>query len=87
VRKDPRLVELVLRESVRIVREAPDVLVVEHRFGLIMANAGIGQSNVADTADGEHALLLPIDPDGSAERLRLALTQLEQYRPDLRRFR
>jgi len=75
VLKDPRLVELVLRESTRIVREAPDVLIVEHRLGLIMANAGIDQSNVADPADGVRALLLPIDPDGSAERLRVALTQ------------
>jgi coenzyme F420-0:L-glutamate ligase/coenzyme F420-1:gamma-L-glutamate ligase len=73
VRKDPRLVELVLRESKRIVREAPDVLIVEHRLGLIMANAGIDQSNVADPAGGERALLLPVDPDASAERLRREL--------------
>ena len=70
VRKDPRLVELVLRESTRIVRKIPDVLIVEHRLGLVMANAGIDQSNVADQASGEHALLLPVDPDASAERLR-----------------
>ncbi len=70
VRKDPRLVELVLRESKRIVRKIPDVLIVEHRLGLVMANAGIDQSNVADPASGEQALLLPVDPDGSAERLR-----------------
>ena len=73
VQKDPRLVELVLRESTRIVRTAKDVLIVEHRLGLIMANAGIDQSNVADPASGEFALLLPIDPDASAERLRTAL--------------
>jgi coenzyme F420-0:L-glutamate ligase/coenzyme F420-1:gamma-L-glutamate ligase len=70
VRKDPRLVELVLRESSRIVRKIPDVLIVEHRLGLVMANAGIDQSNVADQDSGEHALLLPVDPDASAERLR-----------------
>jgi len=75
VRKDPRLVELVLRESKRIVREAPDVLIVEHRLGLIMANAGIDQSNVADPAGAERALLLPADPDASAERLRRELTR------------
>ena len=75
VRKDPRLVELVLRESKRIVREAPDVLIVEHRLGLIMANAGVDQSNVADLAGGERALLLPADPDASAERLRRELTR------------
>lgn len=75
VRKDPRLVELVLRESKRIVREAPDVLIVEHRLGLIMANAGIDQSNVADPASGERALLLPADPDASAERLHHELSR------------
>lgn len=69
VEKDPRLVELILRESRRIVRAAKDVLIVEHRLGLIMANAGIDQSNVADPASGEFALLLPEDPDGSAARL------------------
>jgi coenzyme F420-0:L-glutamate ligase / coenzyme F420-1:gamma-L-glutamate ligase len=75
VRKDPRLVELVLRESRRIVREAPDVLIVEHRLGYIMANAGIDQSNVADAVEGDRALLLPLDPDASAEHLRAALTE------------
>ena len=42
--------ELVLRESRRIVRTAKDVLIIEHRLGLIMANAGIDQSNVAEPA-------------------------------------
>ena len=73
VAKDPRLVELVLRESTRIVRTAKDVLIVEQRLGLIMANAGIDQSNVADPASGEYALLLPADPDASAAQLRAAL--------------
>ncbi len=64
-RKDARLVELILRESRRVVRARPGVLIVEHRLGLIMANAGIDQSNVP--ADGrEMALLLPEDPDASA---------------------
>ena len=75
VHKDPRLVELVLRESRRVVRVAPDVLIVEHRLGLIMANAGIDQSNVAGP-DGECALLLPEDPDTSAMRLREGLAAL-----------
>ncbi len=75
VRKDPRLVELVLRESRRVVRAAPDVLIVEHRLGLIMANAGIDQSNVAGP-DGDCVLLLPEDPDASAMRLRERLAQL-----------
>src|SRR6202022_862203 len=64
--KDPRLVELVLGDSRRVVRAAQDGLIVEHRLGLIMANAGIDQSNVADPASGEFALLLPEDPDASA---------------------
>lgn len=69
VRKDPRLVELVLRESVRVVRAAPNVLIVEHTLGPIMANAGIDQSNV----EPGFALLLPADPDASAARLRARL--------------
>jgi coenzyme F420-0:L-glutamate ligase/coenzyme F420-1:gamma-L-glutamate ligase len=70
VQKDPRLVELILGESRRIVRAAKDVLIVEHRLGLIMANAGIDQSNVAGPGSGEYALLLPENPDESASRLR-----------------
>ncbi len=69
VRKDPRLVELVLRDSRRVVRKAPNVLIVEHRLGLIMANAGIDQSNVREEGF-DAALLLPENPDASAERLR-----------------
>src|ERR1019366_2378374 len=81
VQKDPRLVELVLRESRRIVRCAKEVLIVEHRLGLIMANAGIDQSNVADPASGEFALLLPEDPDASAARLRARLCTLTGCEP------
>lgn len=72
VQKDARLVELILRESVRVVRHRVNVLIVEHRLGFVMANAGIDQSNV-DHGDGERALLLPADPDASAERLRAQL--------------
>jgi coenzyme F420-0:L-glutamate ligase/coenzyme F420-1:gamma-L-glutamate ligase len=81
VQKDPRLVELILRESRRVVRSAKDVLIVEHRLGLIMANAGIDQSNVADPASGEFALLLPEDPDASAARLRERLGALTGCEP------
>jgi coenzyme F420-0:L-glutamate ligase/coenzyme F420-1:gamma-L-glutamate ligase len=83
VQKDPRLVELVLSESRRVVRAAKDVLIVEHRLGLIMANAGIDQSNVADPACGEFALLLPDDPDASAARLRDRLRSLTGYAPGI----
>ncbi len=83
VHKDARLVELILRESRRIVRFAKDVLIVEHRLGLIMVNAGIDQSNVADPAGGEFALLLPEDPDASAARLRERLHALTGCEPGI----
>ena len=73
VRKDPRLVELILSELVRVVRSRPNVLIVEHRLGFVMANAGIDQSNVAPQDGVERALLLPKDPDASAEALRAKL--------------
>lgn len=70
VNKDPRIVELILSESNRVVRKIPGVLIVEHRLGFIHANAGIDQSNV----EGEdQALLLPIDSDASALIIRTAL--------------
>jgi coenzyme F420-0:L-glutamate ligase/coenzyme F420-1:gamma-L-glutamate ligase len=72
-RKDPRLVELILSESSEVVRAKPDVLIVRHRLGFVMANAGIDRSNVADRAADEWVLLLPRDPDSSAAALRAAL--------------
>jgi coenzyme F420-0:L-glutamate ligase / coenzyme F420-1:gamma-L-glutamate ligase len=70
VDKDPRFVEVVLSESMRVVRHRPGLLIVEHRLGFVMANAGIDHSNVP-TEDGvERVLLLPLDPDGSAQALR-----------------
>jgi coenzyme F420-0:L-glutamate ligase / coenzyme F420-1:gamma-L-glutamate ligase len=71
VDKDPRLVELILQESVEVVRHRPGVLVVEHRLGFVMANAGIDQSNL--DGGGERVLLLPEDPDASARRIRAVL--------------
>lgn len=70
--KDPRLVELILSETDEVVRVKPGLLIVRHRLGLVMANAGIDQSNV-DHAGGAHALLLPIDPDDSCRKIRAAL--------------
>ena len=70
--KDPRLVQLILDESTSVVRHKPGVLIVRHRLGLVGAHAGIDQSNIAHEEDGS-ALLLPEDPDASAERLREAL--------------
>ncbi len=70
--KDPRLTELVLRESSAVSRVAPGVLIVRHRLGFVSANAGIDASNVrAD--QGQSVLLLPADPDASARALRAAL--------------
>lgn len=66
--KDPRLAELILRESREVLRVKPGVIIVEHRLGLVMANAGIDQSNVS--GPDEIALLLPEDPDASARRIR-----------------
>src|SRR5258707_15362600 len=74
VQKDPRLVELILSESVRVVRARPGILIVEHRLGFVMANAGIDQSNVSSPDDPQRALLLPVDPDGSAVILRRRLS-------------
>jgi len=73
VDKDPRLVELILSESVRVVRARRNVLIVEHRLGFIMANAGVDQSNVAPADGASRALLLPENPDRSAETLRRGL--------------
>jgi coenzyme F420-0:L-glutamate ligase/coenzyme F420-1:gamma-L-glutamate ligase len=64
--KDARLVELILSESERVVRARPNLIIVKHRLGFVMANAGIDQSNVGE--DGQ-ALLLPRNPDASAAAL------------------
>lgn len=70
VEKDPRFVEVVLSESKRVVRCRPGLLIVEHRLGFVMANAGIDHSNLPMQTGGERVLLLPEDPDGSALALR-----------------
>jgi coenzyme F420-0:L-glutamate ligase/coenzyme F420-1:gamma-L-glutamate ligase len=75
VQKDPRLVELILSETTRVVRARPGLLIVEHRLGFVMANAGVDQSNVGSPDDPQQALLLPVDPDGSAAILRRRLSQ------------
>ncbi|MCB9419447.1 MAG: coenzyme F420-0:L-glutamate ligase [Ardenticatenaceae bacterium] len=71
--KDPRIVELILQESDEISRLKPGVLVVRHRLGFTSANAGIDRSNVGPMTDDECVLLLPQDPDDSAQRIRQAL--------------
>jgi coenzyme F420-0:L-glutamate ligase/coenzyme F420-1:gamma-L-glutamate ligase len=71
--KDPRFVEIVLSESRRIVRHRPNLIVVEHRLGFVMANAGIDHSNVGPDDGKERVLLLPVDPDASALQLQQQL--------------
>jgi coenzyme F420-0:L-glutamate ligase/coenzyme F420-1:gamma-L-glutamate ligase len=72
--KDPRLVELILSEANAVIRAVPNVIVVEHKLGFVMANAGIDQSNLG--AAGHHdVLLLPKDPDKSCAGIRAALKE------------
>ena len=72
VDKDPRIVELMLQESKEVIRTRPGTIIVEHRLGFICANAGIDHSNVAGMGDSaeEWVLLLPMEPDQSAEKMR-----------------
>jgi len=71
--KDPRLAELILRESNRVVRDTPTVIIVEHRSGIVLANAGIDRSNVV--GDDDTVLLLPEDADVSAANLKKRLDE------------
>lgn len=73
--KDPRLVELVLSESTEILRAERGILVTRHRLGLVMANAGIDCSNTG-VAEDDRALLLPEDPDASAENIASGIERL-----------
>ncbi len=67
--KEPALCQLILDESAEVLRKKPGVIIVRHRLGHVGANAGIDQSNI-EHADGDSALLLPIDPDRSAQEIR-----------------
>jgi coenzyme F420-0:L-glutamate ligase/coenzyme F420-1:gamma-L-glutamate ligase len=77
--KDPRLVELILRESVGISRKTTGALIVRHRLGFVSANAGIDASNAAPSnapeGSGPWVLILPRDPDATAATLRAKLAQ------------
>jgi coenzyme F420-0:L-glutamate ligase/coenzyme F420-1:gamma-L-glutamate ligase len=72
--KDPRVAELILRESTRVVRATEHVVIARHNTGVVLANAGIDRSNVAQAEEGETVLLWPKDPDASAARLHAAAT-------------
>ena len=70
--KDARYIEAVLSESSEVVRYRPNVLIMAHRLGFVMANAGVDQSNVGPEGD-ERVLLLPLAPDESAAGLKAQL--------------
>jgi coenzyme F420-0:L-glutamate ligase/coenzyme F420-1:gamma-L-glutamate ligase len=72
---DPRVVELILRESARIVRRRGAFLICETHHGFVCAAAGVDRSN---TGAGDVAILLPVDPDASARRLRDAFAAVAQ---------
>lgn len=75
IEKDPRLIELVLRESNQVLRTRTGTIIVEHKLGFVCANAGIDHSNVAGDGDRseEWVLLLPENPDTSAQKIRKRL--------------
>ncbi|MDP4650475.1 MAG: coenzyme F420-0:L-glutamate ligase [Haliea sp.] len=74
--KDPRVVELILRESREVLRIRKGAIIVEHRQGYIHANAGIDRSNIQSDADDPRVLLLPEDCNSSAAQLRSRLAVL-----------
>lgn len=71
--KDPRVVEVVLRESRRIVRQIGPVLITETRHGFVCANSGVDQSS---SGGHDRVLVLPRDPDASARRMRARFGEL-----------
>ncbi len=72
VDKDPRLVQIILNESVDIVRHRVGAMIVEHRCGYVHANAGVDRSNIEAVDGRERVLLLPLDANESAAKLRQA---------------
>jgi coenzyme F420-0:L-glutamate ligase / coenzyme F420-1:gamma-L-glutamate ligase len=70
---DPRRLEAILRESARIVRSRPPLVIAETRHGFVCASAGVDASNAPEPGT---LVLLPLDPDASAERLRARLAEL-----------
>jgi coenzyme F420-0:L-glutamate ligase/coenzyme F420-1:gamma-L-glutamate ligase len=71
--KDPRIIELVLRESKRVVRQIGPVLITETHHGFVCANSGVDQSS---SGAAGRVVLLPLDPDGSARRMRIRFAEL-----------
>ncbi len=81
--KDPRLVELILRESREVLRVRPGVLIVEDLRGWVCANAGIDRSNIDQIVGKELVLLLPQDPDASCRNIAIELEHLTGARVPL----
>ncbi len=73
--KDPRLIELILRESHEISRMRPGLIIVKHRLGFTCANAGIDRSNVPQNSEDDTVMLLPKDPDESASRIQKGIME------------
>ena len=73
--KDPRLVELILQESKKVIRYRKGVLVVQNEHGVILANAGIDHSNLEQDQEQDWVLLLPKDPDLSAKKIHQELME------------
>jgi coenzyme F420-0:L-glutamate ligase / coenzyme F420-1:gamma-L-glutamate ligase len=71
--KDERRVEVILSESDEIVKLGPQLVIVAHKLGFVMANAGVDESNISHEGGAERVLLLPRDPDGSAAALKRRL--------------
>ncbi|MFC2025701.1 coenzyme F420-0:L-glutamate ligase [Chloroflexota bacterium] len=82
IEKDPRLVELILGESSQVLRARPGTIIVKHQLGFICANAGIDHSNVSGDCDEieNWVLLLPENPDDSANKLREGLEKASGVR-------
>lgn len=78
--KDPRMVEIALRESIGVSRSAPNVLIVRHKLGFTSANAGIDQSNTGSLGH-DLILLLPENPDEAADGLAQSLEKQTGVRP------
>ena len=70
--EDPRRLEVILREAARVVRTRPPLVIAETRHGFVCASAGVDSSNAPETGT---VVLLPLDPDASAERLRSRLAE------------
>jgi coenzyme F420-0:L-glutamate ligase/coenzyme F420-1:gamma-L-glutamate ligase len=71
--EDPRRIEVILRESARVVRVRPPLVITETKHGFICASAGVDSSNAPEP---DTVVLLPEDPDGSAQRIRERVREL-----------